>query len=182
MEEFKTTLFKTIEQFKNRQLDPIDWTVAWENDEKFELILDTLDALIDGVALLPEIEESKRTNLLGRLAFNRSHLAHCYLDEKQINSFVNYGQRLENLLHEVITLSPWLKTAQERFDEYLELGEPSEDAQLTAQQLDRLRPMLMALALMALINIEEELTDDEDPDDDDDFGFDDDEECSEYCD
>lgn len=182
MEDFKSMLFDTINSFKNQKNEPIDWTVAWENSEKFETILDALDALIDGVALIPDIEESKRIHLLGRLALNRSHISHCYGNEQQIAHFIKHGQTLEIILKDVLNASQWLKTAHERFEEYVEFEDTvTEESDVTQKQLDHFRPILMALAAMAVITIEQEEYSDEDED-----GFEvedeEEEECDEYCD
>lgn len=157
MEEFKKMLFGTISHFNENKGETIDWTAVWEDEEKFETVMDALDALIDGIALLPDIEEMKRIHLLGKLALNRSHLSHCYGNEQQIPQFIKYGETLETLLREVINCSPWLKTAQDRFDEYVEFEETvTEDTQLSQRQLDHFRPILMALAIMSIITIEED--------------------------
>lgn len=180
MEDFKAMLFETISSFKNQRTEPIDWTIAWEDDSKFETMLDAIDALIDGVALIPDIEEPKRINLLGRLALNRCHLAHSYGNDQQIAHFIKHGQNLEHLLKEVINICPWLKTAESRFDEYIEFEEMvTEDSEINQKQIDHFRPILMALAAMAIITIEqEEQSDDEDEIE---FNFEEDE-CDEYCD
>lgn len=157
LEEFKKLLFETIAHFNRNKDETIDWTAVWEDEEKFETIIDALDALIDGVALLPDIEDMKRIHLLGRLALTRSHLSHCYGNEQQIPHFLQHGKNFESLLRDVINCSGWLSMAQQRFDEYVEFEETvTEDTHLTQKQLDHFRPILMALALMSIITIEEE--------------------------
>ncbi len=182
MEDFKTMLFDTISAFKNQKNEPIDWTIAWEDADKFEMILDAVDALIDGVALIPDIEEAKRINLLGRLALNRSHISHCYGNEQQIAHFIKHGQNLEGILKDVLNASNWLKTAQDRFEEYVEFEDTvTEETDVTQKQLDHFRPILMALAAMAIITIEQEESSEEDEDE---FNVEeeDEDECGEYCD
>jgi hypothetical protein len=182
MEDFKAMLFETISSFKNQKNQPIDWTIAWEDDSKFETILDAVDALIDGIALIPDIEEPKRINMLGRLALNRSHLAYSYGNDQQIAHFIKHGQNLEHLLKEVLNLSPWIKAAEARFDEYVDFEETvSEESDINQKQIDYFRPILMALAAMAIITIEQEEESEEDEAKDD-FSFEDEEECDEYCD
>jgi hypothetical protein len=157
MEDFKKILFETITYFNQENETTIDWTIVCEDEEKFETILDALDALIDGVALLPDIEDIKRVHLLGRLALIRSHLSYCFGNEQQIAHFIKHGERLEALLHDIINASNWLTTAQQRFDEYIEFEETvTEDAHLTQRQLDQFRPILMALAIMTIITIDSE--------------------------
>jgi hypothetical protein len=181
MEDFKAMLFETISSFKNQRNEPIDWTVAWEDDGKFETMLDAVDALIDGIALIPDIEEPKRINLLGRLALNRSHLAHSYGNDQQIAHFIKHGQNLEFLLKEVLAVNPWLKTAESRFDEYVEFEETvTEDSEINQKQIDHFRPILMALAAMAIITIEQE-DEESDQEDEIEFSFED-EDCDEECD
>lgn len=180
MEDFKSMLFNTLISFKNQKNEPIDWTIAWEDDAKFETIIDGIDALIDGVALIPDIEEAKRINLLGRLALNRSHLSHSYGNEQQVAHFIKHGQNLEGLIRDVLNASPWLKTAEERFEEYVEFEDTvNEESDISQKQIDHFRPILMALAAMAIITIEQEEYSDEE--DEDEFDTEEDE-CGEYCD
>lgn len=177
MEEFKKMLFETIKHFNQNTDEKIDWTVVWEDEEKFETVIDALDALIDGVALLPDIEDMKRIHLLGRLALMRSHLSHCYGNEQQIAHFLKHGEKFESLMRDVINCSGWLSMAQQRFDEYVEFEETvTEDTHLTQKQLDHFRPILMALALMSIITIEDEEYVQEEGEDDEEDEFDEDEE------
>jgi hypothetical protein len=157
MEDFKKILFETINHFNQNKHETIDWTAVLEDEEKFETVIDALDTLLDGTALLPDIEDMKRIHLLGRLALTRSHLSYCYGNEQQIAHFIKHGEKLELLLRDIINCSNWLSLAQQRFDEYVEFEETAtEDSQLTQRQLDHFRPILMALATMAIITIEEE--------------------------
>ena len=181
MEDFKSMLFDTLSAFKNQKNEPIDWTIAWEDDAKFETILDAIDALIDGIALIPDIEEPKRVTLLGRLALNRSHLSHCYGNEQQVAHFIKHGQSLESLIRDVLNTSNWLKTAQERFDEYVEFEDTvNDETDISQKQIDHFRPVLMALAAMAIVTIEQEEYSDEEETDE--FNVEDEDECGEYCD
>jgi len=182
MEDFKSMLFTTLYAFKTQKNEPIDWTITWEDDAKFETILDGIDALIDGVALIPDIEEAKRINLLGRLALNRSHLSHCYGNEQQVSHFIKHGQSLEGLIRDVLNASAWLKTAEERFEEYVEFEDTvTEESDISQKQIDHFRPILMALATMAIITIEDEEYSDVDENEDE-FDIEDEDECGEYCD
>ncbi len=157
MNDLKHMLFNSIVQFNQTTEPTIDWTVVLEDDTKFETIIDAIDTLIDGVALLPDIEDLQRIHLLGRLALIRSHLSYCYVNEQQIAHFIQHGQRLEKLLKDIINCSNWLINAQQRFDEYLEFEEmATEDTILTPKQIDQFRPVLMALAIMGIISIEED--------------------------
>lgn len=157
MEDFKTMLFGTITEFNTQRDVTIDWTAVWEDEERFETVLDALDALLDGVALLPDIEEIKRIHLLGKLALSRSHLAHCYGNQQQIAHFLKHGESLQNILRDIMNISPWIKMAQDRFEEYVEFEETvTEETVLTQKQLDSFRPILMALALMSIITIDQE--------------------------
>lgn len=178
MEEFKNLLFGTIQEFNNDKASTIDWTSIWDDQEKFETVIDAIDALIDGVALLPDVEDLKKVHLLGRLALIRSHLAFCYGDEQQLAHFLKHGQNLELLLRDIISCSSWLGTAQQRFEDYVEFEETAtEDTQLTPKQLHHFRPILMALAIMSIITIEqEEYTVDEE----DDFEDEDEEEGDDF--
>ncbi len=174
MEDFKAILFSTIQEFLNKKDTKIDWTAVWEDEEKFEHLMDSFEILLDGVALMPNIEDLKRIHLLGRLALNRSHLAHCYGNQQQIAHFLQHGQNLETLLREVIQCSDWLAAAQQRFDDYADFeSTATEETQLTHKQLDTFRPILMALAILAIVTIEDE---DEHEEDEDDLDFEDEDE------
>lgn len=180
MEDFKSVLFETILAFKNQKTEPIDWTVTWEDDGKFETMLDALDTLMDGVSLIPDIEEPKRINLLGRIALNRSHIANSYGNEQQIAHFIKHGKNLETIVRDIINASNWLKTAEDRFEEYVEFEDTiTAETDVTHKQLDHFRPVLMALAAMSIITIQEEEYSDEDEND---VEIEDEDECGEYCD
>ena len=168
MEDFKNMLLNTINDFAKGQ--NIDWTAALENEEKFETLVDSIDVLIEGVAFLPNVDEAKKINLLGKLVLMRSYLSYSFYNDKQMNSFIDNCKKLEPVLREVITCSNWLTNAQDRFSEYAEFEESiTEETELTPKQIEHFRPILMALALLAIIALDQDeynLEEDEDDCDD----------------
>lgn len=182
MEDFKAEIFGTIQDFNTNKNQTIDWTTIWEHEEKFQVVVDSIDVLIDGTALLPDLEDLKKVHLIGRLSLIRAHFIYSYESEQQMAHFIKYGKNLELLLRDVITCSPWLTTAQQRFEDYLEIEQTiTEDYPLTMKQMDHIRPILMAIAAMSIITVEDEdYTTDENEDEDESL-YDDEDECGQEC-
>jgi len=164
--DFKQELFGTINDFKQNTVS-INWESVWNDEEKFDALLEALDALINSVALLSNFDHSKRADLVAKLAIGRAQLTDCFGDEDRHNYFQATTQALEHAMRETINASDWLNKAQNSFDEYLDFEETiTEDTEITRDQIDHYRPVMAALALMNIITIDqEEECDDEECDD-----------------
>ncbi len=164
--DFKQELFGVINDFKQNVIT-IDWEAVWNDEEKFDALLEALDALINSIALLSNFDHSKRAALVAQLAIGRAQLTDCFGDEDRYNYFQATTQALEHAMRDTITSSDWLQKAQSSFDEYLIFEDTvTEDTEITRDQIDHYRPVMTALALMNIITIDqEEECDDEECDD-----------------
>jgi hypothetical protein len=164
--DFKQELFGVINDFKQNSIT-IDWEAVWNDEEKFDALLEALDALINSIALLSNFDHSKRAALVAQLAIGRAQLTDCFGDEDRYNYFQATTQALEHAMRDTINASDWLQKAHGSFDEYLIFEDTvTEDTEITRDQIDHYRPVMTALALMNIITIDqEEECDDEECDD-----------------
>lgn len=165
---FKEELFGVINDFKEH-IVTIDWEVVWNDEEKFDSVLEALDALINNIALLSNFDHAKRASLVAQLAIGRAQLTDCFGDEDRYNYFQATTQALEHALRESITTSDWMHKAQASFDEYVKFEDTiTEDTEITREHIDHFRPIMTALAAMNIITIDQEdLCDDEECEDED---------------
>ena len=162
---FKEETFSIIADFRNN-VASIDWQEVWDDSEKFEMVLDSLDTFTNCIALLPDIDHAKRAAIVAKLAIGRAQLTDCYGDEDRFNYFQAATHALEDALKEAVTCSHWMTDAQKKFDEYLALEEEiTEDSEISSEQIDYLRPVMTLLSLINIVTINQEMECDSDGDD-----------------
>lgn len=163
MDSYKTDCFELINEFKSGNIS-MDWNTIFEDTELQNALNEGINDAIHHIAFLSDIDESKKIDLIGKLAYAQARLA-IALTFKDKNAFVSQGAKLEKTISELISSGSWFKTAQANFDLLDQLSEENFDITKASDLAPKLVPVLLLLSVIAIISGETE-----------------DESCAESCD
>lgn len=146
-------LHDILQDFQNHVLAP-DWLTVWDDEELFEPVMEIMQAIIEG-AVLVDIPDSVKKNIVGQLAMGHIYIAHAYGHEELYSEYERATQLFEKGLHELLDQKNWLTAAQNRFEKFVEYQEKleREEEDLAREKTDYLRPVFLAFSLASLVTL-----------------------------
>lgn len=154
MDSYKTDCFDLINEFKSGNIS-MDWNTIFESTELQDAINEGINDAIHHIAFISDIDEAKKIELIGKLAYAQARLA-IALTFKDRNAFISHGAKLEKTISEILSTGSWLKAAQENFDLLDQLSEETFDITKGSDVAPKLVPVLLLLSIIAIISGETE--------------------------
>ncbi len=150
MDSYKTECFDLINEFKSSNIS-MDWHTIYEDAELQNAINEGINDAIHHIAFLPDIDETKKIELIGKLAYAQARLA-IALTFKDKNEFTSQGIKLEKTLSALLSTGSWLQTAQANFDLLEQLSEENFDIDKAPDIAPKLVPVLLLLSIISIIS------------------------------
>ncbi len=148
--------FDIIQAIKDfvEQETVIDWSIICKDQELFELALESLDTIIDNVALYDAIKEENRTMYAGKLSLNRAKLAFSVRQKELYPLFEQAGNSSVATIRELLTTSDIIEKGRKRFQTYEEL-DTDELENFSPKELTFLRPVFIIIGTYSLLTLDQ---------------------------
>ena len=165
---FTQDIFGMIKDFGVGRL-VIDWSCALEDQETVSELMELCDMISIALSFVPDIEESKRIQLLGEISATAARLGYAFSIAQDEEQSYRIANELEATLRKVAQLHSVIELAQQRLPAFAKAVEQDQDIQ-DAENFIFFQPVTLISALAQLINMgqedeyetEEEHEDDED--------------------
>ncbi len=153
MNQESSDIVQAIKDFVEQET-VIDWSIIFNDQELFELALESLDTIIDNVALYNTISEENRIIYAGKLSLIRAQLAYCIGQKELFPLFEQAGNSSISTIRELLTTSDVIQEGRKRFQTYEELDTESLET-FSTEELTFLRPVFIIIGTYSLLTLDQ---------------------------